>query len=102
MHMAWLSEYCQIGLFSAIVTAFFVTSFANLQPDQAAITNDLLRNMTDILLLAHGIQFNTTGLQLATSFEPEPGDVRENVFWSVSLALSVRFDDPYSSDQSDL
>jgi hypothetical protein len=83
----------QIGLFSAIVTAFFVSSFANLQPDQAAITNDLLRNITDILLLVHGVTFNTTGLQPAIPFEPDPSDIRENIFWSLSLALSVRLFD---------
>jgi hypothetical protein len=79
----------KIGLFSAIVTAFFVDSFSKLQPDDGAATNALLSNITNILLLVHGISFNETGLPAATPFEPDRNDVRENVFWSISLALSV-------------
>jgi hypothetical protein len=83
------NERLQIGLFSAIVTAFFVDSFSKLQPDDAAATNGLLSNLTNVVLLVHGISFNETGLPLAAPFEPERHDVRENVFWSISLALSV-------------
>jgi hypothetical protein len=79
----------KIGLFSAIVTAFFVDSFSKLQPDEGAATNELLSNLTNIILLVHGISFNQTGLPSAAPFEPQRNDVRENVFWSVSLALSV-------------
>jgi hypothetical protein len=79
----------KIGLFSAIVTAFFVDSFSKLQPDNAAATNGLLSNLTNIILLVHGVSFNDTGLPLALPFEPERNDVRENVFWAISLALSV-------------
>jgi hypothetical protein len=79
----------KIGLFSAIVTAFFVDSFSKLQPDDGAITNSLLSNLTNIVLLIHGVPFNETGLPLAVPFEPEWNDVRENIFWSISLALSV-------------
>jgi hypothetical protein len=79
----------KIGLFSAIVTAFFVDSFSKLQPDDGAATNELLSNITNILLLVHGISFNETGLPAAIPFEPDRNDVRENVFWSISLALSV-------------
>jgi hypothetical protein len=82
-------NYSKIGLFSAIVTAFFVDSFSKLQPDDSAITNSLLSNLTNIVLLVHGVSFNNTGLPLAVPFEPEQNDVRENVFWSISLALSV-------------
>jgi hypothetical protein len=83
------SNCSKIGLFSAIVTAFFVDSFSKLQPDAGAATNILLSNLTNIVLLAHGITFNETGLPLAVPFEPERNDVRENVLWSISLALSV-------------
>jgi hypothetical protein len=79
----------KIGLFSAIVTAFLVDSFSKLQPDDGAATNSLLSNLTNIFLLVHGVSFNETGLPLAVPFEPERNDVRENVFWSISLALSV-------------
>jgi hypothetical protein len=80
----------QIGLFSAITTAFFVDSFSRLQPrtDTSAM-NDVLANLTNVLLLVHGFQFNTTDLRSNVAFEPDPSDVRENVFWSLSLGLSV-------------
>jgi hypothetical protein len=71
------------------VTAFFVDSFSKLQPDDAAATNSLLSNLTNIVLLVHDVSFNETGLPLALPFEPNRNDVRENVFWSISLALSV-------------
>jgi hypothetical protein len=71
------------------VTAFFVDSFSKLQPDDAATTNSLLSNLTNIFLLVHDVSFNETGLPLALPFEPNRNDVRENVFWSISLALSV-------------
>ena len=83
------SNYPKIGLFSAIITAFFVDSFSELQPDDGVATNSLLSNLTNIVLLVHGVSFNETGLPLAVPFEPERNDVRENVFWSISLALSV-------------
>jgi hypothetical protein len=79
----------QIGLFSAIVTAFFIDAFSRLRPDQGSITNALLSNLTDIVLLVHGVTFNATDLSFATTFEPGPNDVRETILWSVSLALSV-------------
>jgi hypothetical protein len=79
----------EIGLFSAIVTAFFIDSFSKLQPDDSAATNALLSNLTNIILLVNDMAFNDTGLPFAAQFEPERNVVRENVFWSVSLALSV-------------
>jgi hypothetical protein len=85
----YVDDHSKIGLFSAIVTAFFVDSFSKLQPDDGAATNSLLSNLTNIVLLVHGVSFNETGLPLALPFEPEHNDVRENVFWSISLALSV-------------
>jgi hypothetical protein len=82
----------QIGLFSAIVTAFFIDAFSRLQPDQGSITNALLSNLTDIVLLTHGATFDATNLSSATTFKPNPNDVRETILWSVSLALSVSFE----------
>jgi hypothetical protein len=86
-----ISNRSKIGLFSAIVTAFFVDSFSKLQPDEGAATNALPSNLTNIVLLVHGVSFRDTGLPLAIPFEPEGNDVRENVFWSISLALSVSY-----------
>jgi hypothetical protein len=40
-HYTGANNWPQIGLFSAIVTAFFVDSFSKLQPDDGAATNSL-------------------------------------------------------------
>jgi hypothetical protein len=84
-----LNSSIQVGLFSAIVTAFLVASLARLQPDETARTNDLLINLTEIILLASRTTFNSTGLPQAAPFVPDASDVRQNVFWSISLVLSV-------------
>ncbi|KAJ7645284.1 hypothetical protein B0H17DRAFT_1274551 [Mycena rosella] len=39
-----------IGLFSAIVTAFLVDSLTGLQQDETARTNELLANLTEIII----------------------------------------------------
>jgi hypothetical protein len=46
-------------------------------------------NLTEIMLQVANIQFEETGLGHAMPFVPEKSDVRENVFWSISLALSA-------------
>jgi hypothetical protein len=80
----------QIGLFSAIVTAFFIASFAKLQPDQSALTNELLLNLTNVVLAIHNVSFDSTGLPTATPYVPDSSNVRQNVLWSLSLSMSVR------------
>ena len=56
-----------------------------------ARTNDLLVNLTQIVYLASiGVQLNTSTLPQPVPFIPDPSDVRENAFWSISLTLSVR------------
>ena len=79
-------------MFSAIVTAFFVPSLTKLQPDETSITNDLLKNLTELFLHVQNVSFASTGLPIAVPFEPKTSDVRENAFWSVSLAMSVSQD----------
>ena len=81
----------QLGLFSAIVTAFLVASLPKLQQDEAARTNELLANLTEILIqLSAGA--NGASLKVAgpVPFVPDPVDVRLNSYWSISLFFSVR------------
>lgn len=79
----------QIALFSAIVTAFFVQSLTGLSPDAGFRTNELLSNLTEIILILSGT--NTTDLSVThpIPFKPEASAVRLNVYWSISLILSV-------------
>ncbi|KAJ6602520.1 hypothetical protein DFH09DRAFT_1301547 [Mycena vulgaris] len=76
-----------LGLFSAIVTAFLVESLPGLQPDGIARTNELLTNLTEIIVqLGGGAALN---LVPPSTFQPAVVDVRLNAYWSVSLILSL-------------
>ncbi|KAJ6602538.1 hypothetical protein DFH09DRAFT_1470251 [Mycena vulgaris] len=77
----------QVGLFSAIVTAFLVDSLPGLQQDGVARTNELLANFTEIIIQLSG----NTALNITppATFQPAPADVRLNSYWSVSLILSL-------------
>ncbi|KAJ7471749.1 hypothetical protein FB451DRAFT_974602, partial [Mycena latifolia] len=76
-----------LGLFSAIVTAFLVDSMAGLQQDEVARTNELLANLTEIIIqLSAGA--NLTALTQGP-FQPDPMNVRLNSYWSISLILSL-------------
>ncbi|KAJ7288375.1 hypothetical protein C8J57DRAFT_1047855, partial [Mycena rebaudengoi] len=76
-----------IGLFSAIVTSFYVQSTDSLRQDEAARTNELLTNLTNILVLIHNVDPST--LTPPAAFEPDANDVRLNIYWSLSLVLSI-------------
>lgn len=78
----------ELGLFSGIVTAFFVGSLGALKPDETARTNELLINLTNIVV-AISVGANLPVAQPAI-FRPEETDVRLNSFWALSLVLSVR------------
>ncbi|KAJ7024830.1 hypothetical protein C8F04DRAFT_150224 [Mycena alexandri] len=76
-----------LGLFSGIVTAFFVGSLSTLQPDPTARTNELLANLTDIVISLGG----NPSLNVAQPaiFHPDRTDVRLNSLWALSLVLSL-------------
>ncbi|KAJ7923532.1 hypothetical protein B0H13DRAFT_62585 [Mycena leptocephala] len=76
-----------LGLFSGIVTAFFVGSLGALKPDETARTNELLTNLTNIVV-AISVGANLSVAQPAI-FRPEETDVRLNSFWALSLVLSL-------------
>ncbi|KAJ7645826.1 hypothetical protein B0H17DRAFT_959327 [Mycena rosella] len=80
-----------LGLFSAIVTSFLVDSLPGLQQDEAARTNELLANLTEILIqLNTGANLLTLKTAAPAPFQPDAVDVRLNSYWSISLILSVR------------
>lgn len=79
-----------VGLFSAIVTAFFVDSLKRLQPDEVARTNELIVNLTNtIIILARVNATGDFGVAPATRFVPNSGNVRINVYWSLALISSI-------------
>lgn len=80
----------QLGLFSAIVTAFLVESLNRLEQSDSARTNELLANLTDIIITLSNTNPAALNLQPPLAFAPDPSDIRLNAFWSLSLILSVR------------
>lgn len=80
----------QIGLFSAIVTSFLVEAIGNLKPDPADKTNVLLANLTEIIVSMNRI--NASQFLHPTEpeeFEPEPEDIRLNIYCFASLIFAV-------------
>lgn len=80
----------QLGLFSAIVTAFLVDSLGNLKQDQTQRTNELLVNLTDIILELNRSPGKDPDFSFPLVFEPSASDIRTNSFYSLSLIFSVR------------
>ncbi|KAJ7280006.1 hypothetical protein C8J57DRAFT_1124578, partial [Mycena rebaudengoi] len=78
-----------LGLFSAIVTAFLVESLSGLRPDEAARTNELLANLTDIMIALSGVNPVNLNLPTLAEFQPDSTDIRLNSYWSLSLVLSL-------------
>jgi hypothetical protein len=79
----------ELGLFSAIVTAFIVPSLAALKQDEMARTNELLLNITNIMILIGGANVTNLNLTHPTVFVPAASDVRLNVYLTLSLIISV-------------
>ncbi|KAJ8489887.1 hypothetical protein ONZ45_g13399 [Pleurotus djamor] len=80
-----------IGLFSAIVTAFLVESLSELQVDQPARTNELLVNLTSVLVAIHtnGNLVTVNQAQDPIDFTPDSDSIRVNILWSLSLIFSL-------------
>ncbi|KAJ7843666.1 hypothetical protein B0H14DRAFT_2294484, partial [Mycena olivaceomarginata] len=78
-----------LGLFSAIVTSFFVQSLTALKQDQAVRMNELLTNLTEIIIVISGTAPADLHVAQPIPFHPDSTDVRLNSFWSLSLILSV-------------
>ncbi|KAF8054333.1 hypothetical protein FPV67DRAFT_1460914 [Lyophyllum atratum] len=78
-----------VALFSAIVTAFFIQSLTGLSENTGKRTNELLANLTDIIIMLRGADATVLDFTPAIPFKPQSSDVRLNFYWSVSLILSV-------------
>ncbi|KAJ6541203.1 hypothetical protein DFH09DRAFT_991081, partial [Mycena vulgaris] len=78
-----------LGLFSAIVAAFIIPSLGTLKPDDIARSNELLANITIIILTISGANATQLNLPQPTVFVPDPSDVRLNVYLTLSLIISL-------------
>ncbi|KAF8068053.1 hypothetical protein FPV67DRAFT_1170506 [Lyophyllum atratum] len=78
-----------IALFSAVVTAFFIASLPALSEDTGKTTNELLKNLTEIIIIINGANASTLNITRAVPFTPDHSSIRLCVYWSLSLILSV-------------
>ncbi|KAG6857055.1 hypothetical protein H0H87_010020 [Tephrocybe sp. NHM501043] len=78
-----------LGLFSAIIAAFFIESSKGCREDEAKRTNELLRNLTNIILAIHNTSFDATKLPAQVDFIPEPRDLRATSYWAIALIFSL-------------
>lgn len=91
----------QIALFSAVVTSFLVQSFQGLSQDSGTRTNELVTNLTEIIVQISGVATSSLNVPSPILFQPATSTVRQSVFWSLSLIVSVSvFFYPYSSPES--
>ncbi|KAH9002381.1 hypothetical protein EDB86DRAFT_3074161 [Lactarius hatsudake] len=78
------------GLFSATVAAFIVESYKKLSPDSSDTTNILLTQLSAQLFnISHGIPLASVAAQSDQPFKPTASAIRVNVFWFLSLVLSL-------------
>ncbi|KAF8067082.1 hypothetical protein FPV67DRAFT_1227716 [Lyophyllum atratum] len=78
-----------VALFSAVITAFFIESLKGLSEDTGKRTNELLTNLTDIIIILNRANASILNPTHASPFKPEPSSIRLNFYWSISLILSV-------------
>ncbi|KAJ6600318.1 hypothetical protein DFH09DRAFT_970213 [Mycena vulgaris] len=72
------------GLFSASLTAFIIESYKTLRPDQGEIIIALLTQISQ-----SSISPNATSVEVPAGFSPAPISVICNVWWFISLGLSL-------------
>ncbi|KAI0776468.1 hypothetical protein BC629DRAFT_1290528, partial [Irpex lacteus] len=81
------------GLFSAILSAFLVAAYPNLQPSPMAIMNYNLERIamqTSSYNFTDGKLISTTSLPISPPpFQASPEDIRVNILWFSSLILSL-------------
>ncbi|KAF7333785.1 hypothetical protein MVEN_02335300 [Mycena venus] len=78
-----------LGLFSAIVTSFFIASQTGLAPDKSDRTNELLANLTEIVIMLSNKPADDLDFSPPSEFRPEPSNIRLNSYYSLSLVLSL-------------
>jgi hypothetical protein len=78
------------GLFSATVASFIIESYQNLSPNSSDTTNALLAQISQQLVeISHGTPLISIPAQTSQPFKPTASAVRVNVYWFLSLILSL-------------
>ncbi|KAJ3530782.1 hypothetical protein NM688_g7662 [Phlebia brevispora] len=77
------------GLYSAILTAFLIESYKNLQPDRKEQLLERIAGQTENYSFRGGYLNSTYDPSQATPFAAAASDIRVNVCWFASLILSL-------------
>ncbi|KAI9457961.1 hypothetical protein BJY52DRAFT_1373901, partial [Lactarius psammicola] len=78
------------GLFSATVAAFIIESYKLLSPNSSDTTNALLTQISvQLVNISNRTPLASVAAQRSHSFKPTASAVRVNVFWFLSLVLSM-------------
>ncbi|KDR82266.1 hypothetical protein GALMADRAFT_22842, partial [Galerina marginata CBS 339.88] len=93
---AWKEEVQNLlifaGLFSAVVTAFVVESYKNLQQDPNDALVALVSQLVTRLESPSGNTSTPSSLMFSnvnSAFSPAPSSIRVNILWFISLVLSL-------------
>ncbi|EIM79707.1 uncharacterized protein STEHIDRAFT_30236, partial [Stereum hirsutum FP-91666 SS1] len=78
-----------IALFSAIVTSFLVQASGGLTQATGDRTNIILSNLTDIIIQLNIANASLLNVSSPVPFTPDSSAVRLNLYWSLSLIISV-------------
>jgi hypothetical protein len=85
-----LNRILKTGLFSVTVASFIIESYQNLSPDSGDTTNALLAQISQQLVnMSNGKPLTNILEQSSQHFKPTASAVRVNVFWFLSLILSL-------------
>ncbi|EED85679.1 predicted protein [Postia placenta Mad-698-R] len=76
------------ALFSAIVTAFVVVSYATLQPDLGQSTLQVLQEIL-VTLRSNESSSQDTQVPVSEPFTPAHSAIRVNMYWFIALVLSL-------------
>ncbi|OCH87586.1 hypothetical protein OBBRIDRAFT_147821 [Obba rivulosa] len=76
------------ALFSAVLTAFVIEAYPNLEPDDTQTTAQLLQAIL-LTLQSNASAASAIALSAETAFHAPASAVRVNVFWFASLIISV-------------
>ena len=90
MHVHRLRHILKTGLFSATVATFIIESYQKLSPNSSDTTNALLAQISQQLVdMSNGTPLTSVAAQGSQPFTPTASAVRVNVFWFLSLILSL-------------
>lgn len=84
-----LTNRAKAGLFSAVVTAFIIESYQTLQLDSNDQIISLLSRIADQMNTPIGNTSSGAAFPTNLGFTPSPSNLRVNIFWFISLVLSL-------------